>query len=96
MKHISTRQGGTEWLRTALLIPGHRTRRSAALTLGIPRTSLNGRLKMLESAAGFEIFNHRTRPVVATPRGQALLEEAQHLFDLLGQQPPADFVPTLA
>lgn len=85
MEYISTRKGGTEWLRTALLIPGHRTRRAAALTLGIPRTSLNARLKMLETAAGFEIFNHRTRPVVATPRGRALLEEAQRLFDRLDQ-----------
>lgn len=96
MEHISTRQGGTEWLRTALLIPGHRTRRSAALTLGIPRTSLNGQLKMLESAAGVEIFNHRTRPVVATLRGHALLKEAQHLFGLLDQQPPADIAPAPA
>lgn len=60
--HISTRRGGVDWLRTALLIPGHRTRRSAALTLGIPRTSLNWTLKTLETAAGFEIFNRRTRP----------------------------------
>ncbi|MEK8146211.1 hypothetical protein NKH18_48240 [Streptomyces sp. M10(2022)] len=71
MEHISTRPGGPEWLRTALLLPGHRTRRSAALTLGIPRTSLNGRLKMLESAAGFEIFNHRTRPSSRRPRPDA-------------------------
>ncbi|MEU3009011.1 LysR family transcriptional regulator [Streptomyces sp. NPDC007020] len=85
MEHISTRQGGPEWLRTALLILGHRTRRSAALALGIPRTSLNGRLKMLETAAGFEIFNHRKRPVVATPQGRALLDEAQRIFDLLDQ-----------
>ncbi|MER5897677.1 TniQ family protein [Streptomyces sp. NPDC001876] len=98
MEHISTRQGGPEWLRIALLIPGHRTRRSAALTLGIPRTSLNGRLKMLETAAGFEIFNHRTRPVAATPRGQALLEEAHRLFGLLDQRMPhrANVAPALA
>ncbi|MDX2404023.1 TniQ family protein [Streptomyces microflavus] len=94
MEFISTCQGGPEWLRTALLIPGHRTRRSAALALGIPRTSLNGRLKKLEAAAGFEIFNHRTRPVVATPRGQALLEEAQRVFDLLEQQLPHPAVIT--
>ncbi|MEQ4608381.1 hypothetical protein ABMX48_17180 [Streptomyces cavourensis] len=52
---------------------------------------------MLETAAGFEIFNHRTRPVAATPRGQALLEEAQRVFDLLEQQlpHPADITSTL-
>ncbi|MEU7401312.1 LysR family transcriptional regulator [Streptomyces sp. NPDC044948] len=88
MQHISTRRGGPDWLRTALMVPGHRTRRSAALTLGIPRTSLNHRLKMLETAAGFEIFNHRKRPVVATERGQALLDEARNLFDLLDRQQP--------
>ncbi|MFE5958008.1 MULTISPECIES: TniQ family protein [Streptomyces] len=95
MQHVSTRRGGTEWLRTALLIPGHRTRRSAALTLGIPRTSLNHRLRMLETAAGFEIFNHRKRPVVATSRGWVLLDEAQRLFQLLDQQLPhrADIAP---
>lgn len=86
MEYISTRKGGLEWLRTALQIPGHRTRRSAALALGIVRTSLNGRLKMLETAAGFEIFNHRARPVVATSRGRALLDEAERLFDQLDRQ----------
>ncbi|MGW6512799.1 LysR family transcriptional regulator [Streptomyces niveus] len=85
MEHISTRRGGTEWLHAALLVPAHQSRRSAALTLGIPRTSLNHRLRMLETAAGFEIFNHRRRPVVATPRGRALLDEAQRLFHLLNQ-----------
>ncbi|GHC89578.1 hypothetical protein GCM10010349_77550 [Streptomyces flavofungini] len=50
-------------------------------TLGIPRTTLNARLKMLETAAGFAVFQHRTRPVTATPRGQALLDEARLLFD---------------
>ncbi|MYY09970.1 hypothetical protein GT204_13860 [Streptomyces sp. SID4919] len=63
MEHISTRQGGPEWLRTALLIP-----------------------------------RHRTRPVVATPRGRALLDEAQLLFDQLERQlpHPANITPTLA
>ncbi|MGW7094897.1 hypothetical protein [Streptomyces sp. NPDC054874] len=53
---------------------------------------------MLENAAGFEIFNHCTRPVVTTPRCRAPLEEAQRLFDLLDQQPPhrADVAPALA
>ncbi|MFC4983556.1 hypothetical protein [Streptomyces atroolivaceus] len=53
---------------------------------------------MLETAVGFEISNHHTRPVIATPRGRALLEEAQRLFDLLDQQPPhrADGAPALA
>ncbi|MFE2023394.1 hypothetical protein ACFW9O_35780 [Streptomyces sp. NPDC059499] len=53
---------------------------------------------MLETAAGFEIFNHRTRPVAATPRGQALLEEAHRLFGLLDQRMPhrANVAPALA
>ncbi|MCZ4101280.1 TniQ family protein [Streptomyces sp. H39-C1] len=83
MERISTRAGALEELRTALLLPGFRTRRAAALTLGIPRTSLNGRLKKLETAAGFAIFNHRRRPVAPTARGQALLDEAQLLLQRL-------------
>ncbi|GGR68984.1 hypothetical protein GCM10010269_04670 [Streptomyces humidus] len=91
MERISTRAGALEELRTALLLPGYRTRRAAALTLGIPRTSLNGRLKKLETAAGFAIFNHRKRPVALTARGQALLDEAQLLLQRLDHersQPP--------
>ena len=83
MERISTRVGALEELRTAALLPGYRTRRAAALTLGIPRASLNGRLKKLETAAGFEIFDHRKRPVAATNRGQALLDEAKRLIALL-------------
>ncbi|WP_327228639.1 TniQ family protein [Streptomyces platensis] len=83
MERISTRVGALEELRTALLLPGYRTRRAAALTLGIPRTSLNGRLKKLETTAGFAIFNHRKRPVAPTARGQALLDEAQLLLQRL-------------
>ncbi|MFI2258296.1 LysR family transcriptional regulator [Streptomyces tubercidicus] len=83
MERISTRVGALEQLRTALLLPGYRTRRAAALKLGIPRTSLNGRLKKLETAAGFAIFNHRKRPVAPTARGQALLDEAQLLLQRL-------------
>ncbi|MFJ7768704.1 hypothetical protein ACIQ1J_09930 [Streptomyces sp. NPDC097107] len=37
--------GALEEPRTALLLAGYRTRRAVALTLGIPRTSLNGRLE---------------------------------------------------
>ncbi|WP_299537306.1 hypothetical protein [uncultured Streptomyces sp.] len=60
--------------------------------------SLNARLKMLETAAGSEIFNHRTCPVAATPRGQALLDEVHRVFDLLDQQLPhrAEVAPALA
>ncbi|MEU2069950.1 endonuclease domain-containing protein [Streptomyces anulatus] len=87
-EHGHVRAGALQELRTALLLPGYRTRRAAALTLGIPRTSLNWRLKKLETAAGFAIFNHRKRPVAATARGQALLDEAQLLLQRLDHDRP--------
>jgi hypothetical protein len=77
-------------LRAAVLVPGYRARRAAALTLGVPRASLNGHLG-LEEVAGFALFIHRKRPVKATLRGQLLLDVAQHLLTQVDQakEPPA-------
>ncbi|MGC0386691.1 TniQ family protein [Streptomyces sp. SAI-129] len=85
MRRISIRQNSLTALRSAVLVPGYPTRRSAALTLGIPRTTFNAHLRLVEDGAGFAVFNHRKRPVRVTPRGQFLIREAKHLIALLDE-----------
>ncbi|MFF2505940.1 TniQ family protein [Streptomyces sp. NPDC058067] len=89
MQRISTRRNSLQALRSALLAAGYPTRRAAAIDLGIPRTSFNAHLRLLDDAAGFALFDHRTRPVKATPCGQVLLTEARHLIHLLEDHQPA-------
>ncbi|MCX4674145.1 hypothetical protein OG413_02235 [Streptomyces sp. NBC_01433] len=89
MSRISIRNNSLAALRSAVLVPGAPTRRSAALTLAIPRTTFNAHLRLVEDGAGFAVFDHRKRPVRVTPRGQPLIEEAQRLIallDVLGQR----------
>ncbi|MEU9247005.1 TniQ family protein [Streptomyces sp. NPDC048385] len=85
MRRISIRQNSLTALRSAVLVPGYPTRRSAALTLGVPRTTFNAHLRLVEDAAGFAVFNHRKRPVKTTPRGQPLIREAKRLITLLDE-----------
>jgi hypothetical protein len=85
MRRISTRQNSLTALRSAVMLPGYPTRRSAALILGIPRTTFNARLRLVEDSAGFAVFNHRKRPVTVTPRGQPLIREAKRLIALLDE-----------
>ncbi|AZM56337.1 hypothetical protein DMA15_30200 [Streptomyces sp. WAC 01529] len=89
MRRISIRQNSLTALRSAVLVPGYPTRRSAALALGIPRTTFNAHLRLVEGAAGFAVFNHRKRPVRVTPRGRTLLNEARRLLQLLDAQEPS-------
>ncbi len=85
MPRISIRQNCLTALRSAALVPGYSTRRSAALTLGIPRTTFNAHLRLVEDTAGFAVFNHRKRPVRVTPRGQPLIREAKRRIALLDE-----------
>ncbi|MDJ0344928.1 TniQ family protein [Streptomyces sp. H10-C2] len=85
MHRISIRQNSLTALRSAVLVPGYPTRRSAALTLSVPRTTFNAHLRLVEDAAGFAVFNRRKRPVRMTPRGQPLIREAQRLIALLDE-----------
>ncbi|MDW4910671.1 TniQ family protein [Streptomyces sp. ADMS] len=85
IRRISIRQNSLTALRSAVLVPGYPTRRSAALTLGIPRTTFNAHLRLVEDGAGFDVFNHRKRPVRLTPRGQPLIKEAKLLIALLDE-----------
>ncbi|MEU1073505.1 MULTISPECIES: hypothetical protein [unclassified Streptomyces] len=64
------------------------THRSAALTIGVARTTFNAHLHLIEEAAGFAVFDHRKRLARVMARGQPHIphiSEAKRLIALLGE-----------
>lgn len=71
------------FLKTLIAIKDHGTFSAAGATMGLSHSAVSLHIKALEEELQIELFDRSKRPPVLTQRGQALIEHAAKLYDII-------------